>query len=225
VLVERCAADVGGEHLAEEVLREDAEGRPARQKRRERLRQRHDHRARITRLDLYAGKKVPEHGIAVEVQVLDQVDGEYDVRRRERLTILPDDAVAQLEDIGQAVGRNLRQRGEVRLDGAVGAEADEPGEDQPAQVGVGPVEAREERVHGVGYAGHAFDVGAALRGARRAGRAIRRRVRDGDEHPDAGDERQEQRPAGSIAGSHSLPDRARRAGPRAVRCSARSWRR
>ena len=136
-----------------------------------RFRQGEHHRAAVRIAKLHIAPVCRKAGVAGEVFVLEQVDGEIDIGCGERSTIVPLEIGAQCEGVGTSVRTDLPGSGKVGSYRARLIDAGKPAENEMSEVGIG-VAGSEKRVDEARRANHSLNVSVALRcGGRGPGRA------------------------------------------------------
>ena len=207
-LAERMVGQARDRHVGEQVGRGDGLGRGLEEPADWRV-EREPDRPLADGLDRHPGPR--GRARAGVVGVLQGVDREGDVGRGDRLAVVPEGVLTELERPRPAVVGGRPAGGEVRHHAAVGAVADEPGEQQRNQIAVG-LRARGQRADRLGVAEHALAVGAVDgngdRGiGRRRGRGRLER-RGSNEDGDDGEGRDEGENERGISAGHQAGVRA-----------------
>ena len=157
----------------EEVLREDADGREAREEGGVGIRQAKDDRAQIGRPHLDAGPGGDQAGVAAEVGGENLFDGEGHIEGAHGSAVVPAELGVETEGVGAAVLTDFGKGGEVGKQAAIVPGPQETGEDEPGEVLVDGIIEGEEGVDSLRGADNALDVDAAL-GSGRCRERLRR---------------------------------------------------
>ena len=155
------------------MLREDADGREAREEGGVGIRQAKDDRAQIGRPHLDAGPGGDQAGVAAEVGGENLFDGEGHIEGAHGSAVVPAELGVETEGVGAAVLADFGKRGEIGKQAAIVPRSQETGEYEPGEILIDGIIEGEEGVDSLRGADNALDVDAAL-GSGRCRERLRR---------------------------------------------------